>query len=128
MKVESAQKIISHRNQYRVRVKISNLDRLGMMYQISTLCPGSENAVPYLIRKVDITLLPVNGVKIVSVGKGGCTHLRCYHSQKKGQQPKAGLIISSNYLEHFEASLSPAEHLREDPSIIYEAIFIMYQN
>lgn len=90
--------------------------------------PGSENAVPYLIRKVDITLLPLNGVEIVSGGKGGCTHLRCYHSQKKGQQPNAGLIISSNYLEHFEASPLPAEHLKDGPTIIYEAIFIMYQN
>lgn len=99
-----------------------------MMYQISTLCPASIKAAPFLPGKVDITLIPVNGVEIVSGGKGECTHLRCYHSQKKGQQLNAGLIILSNYLEHFEASSLPAEHLKEGPSMIYKAIFIMYQN
>lgn len=46
--------------------------------------------------------------------------------EKRGQQPNAaGLIILSNCLQHFEGSPSAAAHLKEDPGIIYEAIFIM---
>lgn len=49
--------------------------------------------------------------------------------KKGGQQPNAGgLIILSNCMQHFEGSPSAAEHLKEDPCIIYEPIFIMYQN
>lgn len=36
----------------------------------------------HIVRQLDLTLLPVNGVKIVSGGKGECTHLRILLPEK----------------------------------------------
>lgn len=65
------------------------------MYQTSASHPGQADVVPYHITKVDITLLPVNAVKIVSGGKGRM------HSFKMLSLPEKGAAAKCRRIDNF---------------------------